>query len=270
MDGSTDESAEVIRNEAEGLNYRLIEQENSGRSVVRNRGAKEANGDLLIFFDDDMLPEAGCIQAHVEHHTIHKQSILTGAQIDLEGDDRTDLQNFKAVLTQRWSKSLIEKNGQRLAGDELFITAANFSIHRQTFLELDGFDEQLTDAEDFDMAVRAGKHGIPLYYQHKAFAWHNDSITARSYIKRLRQYRKAHQKLRSLKPGLYKDESKFVVPELKGARKILFGFFANSYWMKQLENGGWVTVLPTKIRYKIYDWVITSNGVFFPDKVVLE
>src|SRR6187397_1060160 len=57
IDGSTDNTAELLRTNTFKLpSLRIIEQPNGGRAQVRNRGAKEASQDLLIFFDDDMRP----------------------------------------------------------------------------------------------------------------------------------------------------------------------------------------------------------------------
>lgn len=57
-DGSTDDSANIVRQFAEksSMNIRLIEQENAGVSSARNAGIKNAKGDYICFIDsDDMV-----------------------------------------------------------------------------------------------------------------------------------------------------------------------------------------------------------------------
>ncbi|KKG83994.1 glycosyltransferase family 2 protein [Methanosarcina mazei] len=56
-DGSTDKSAEVVKNFTDPR-IRLIQQENAGVSAARNRGIKEAKADLIAFLDadDEWLP----------------------------------------------------------------------------------------------------------------------------------------------------------------------------------------------------------------------
>lgn len=53
-DGSTDDSAEIIRGIDDGR-VRLLQQENQGESVARNRGMDEAKGDWIAFLDADDL-----------------------------------------------------------------------------------------------------------------------------------------------------------------------------------------------------------------------
>src|SRR5437870_11720 len=50
-DGSTDNSAEVLRSYGDSI--RWIDQENRGQSVARNRGIEESRGDLVAFLDGD-------------------------------------------------------------------------------------------------------------------------------------------------------------------------------------------------------------------------
>src|SRR5262245_26527586 len=73
IDGSTDGTSDLLRQNTFALpGLRIIEQLNGGRSKVRNRGAKEAKSELLIFFDDDTVPTEACIEHHLLHHESQK------------------------------------------------------------------------------------------------------------------------------------------------------------------------------------------------------
>ena len=101
VDGSTDNTKEML--EQMHLTFapvKIIYQSNNGRASVRNRGASEASGELLVFFDDDMLPDPSCIQVHVDHHFKFPSSILTGAQVDISHDSRTDIQVLKSFYSK--------------------------------------------------------------------------------------------------------------------------------------------------------------------------
>lgn len=268
IDGSTDNTLEVLSKFSALLpNLRIIEQENSGRASVRNRGAREATGDLLLFFDDDMRPNSDCLSFHVAHHEAYPESISTGAQID--NCNKTDIQRFKSILTWRWTSQLLKMQGRPLMKESIFLTAANFSIPRSLFWKLGGFDERLTDAEDFDLAVRASDAGISLYYNHDAFAYHEDKVTGASYIKRLRQYRLAHEQLRQLEPQRYSSIPLNRPKMPTGVKFLFFRFFARTCWVKWLDLDTLKKLIPRWIRYRLYDYIITANGVYFPAVVPL-
>jgi glycosyltransferase involved in cell wall biosynthesis len=265
VDGSTDNTLEVLQQNW-NLPLKVLVQGNRGRSVVRNKGASEAECDLLIFFDDDMIPDPDCVKMHLLHHLQNSNSILTGAQIDTR-KGVTDFQFFKHSLSVKWSAELRKNSGKPLSIKKAFVTAANFSIPKEIFLQLKGFEEQLTDTEDFELAVRAAKSGIKIYYDYTAFAWHNDKITCASYIKRLRQYRKSNEKLARLKPTLVSDGLLKIPRSPSGIKKIFFIFFCSSFWINQIDRPSWILWLPKAIRYRIYSYVVTANGVYFPDKI---
>jgi glycosyltransferase involved in cell wall biosynthesis len=267
VDGSTDNTITVLETYKKSIpNLTILLSGNNGRSVIRNKGARQATGDLLIFFDDDMVPEPSCVKVHTEHHFKHISSILTGAQVDIADKSRNDVQLYKKFLSMKWIKKL--NGGKPLGKENMFITAANFSIRKKLFQELEGFDERLKDAEDFDLAVRAFKKGIDLYFNYEAFAWHDDRINCKSYIKRQRQYSEAHQKLIDIHPWM--QEEGFIKPVTKpsGWKNILFQVFLNKRWINAVDTNK-LSWLPKFLRFKLYDLIITANGIFFPGKVKL-
>src|SRR5690554_961841 len=59
-DGSTDSTPEIARSRF-SFPLRYVRQQNQGSAAARNRGAQESSGSILIFIDDDILPEPGYI-----------------------------------------------------------------------------------------------------------------------------------------------------------------------------------------------------------------
>lgn len=266
IDGSTDDSEVVVeRFRAAIPALRIVKQKNSGRAGVRNRGAQEAKGDLLIYFDDDMEPAPDCVTQHVQHHHKFPGSIMTGAQIDVQGS--TEMQQFRSALSYHWSVPLKATALKPLRKQQVFITAANFSVSREVFTRLNGFDTSLSDAEDFDLAVRSFKEGVPLFYNHNAFAWHRDIVSCAVYIKRQRQYARAQQVLAEQKPWMMKEGflNNYEVPDWK---KSLFRLFVAPLWISAVDRE-WFKSLPKALRYKLYKIIITANGVYFPEKIRL-
>lgn len=267
IDGSTDGTANFLKNEKFNLkSFTIREQGNGGRANVRNRGALEAAGDLLIFLDDDMIASPDLVSRHIKHHEKHDQSILTGGLRDPIASQPNDFSGFRSHLNTKWSAPFILRANEPMVAQNYYLTAGNCSLTKDVFNRLNGFDERLNDAEDYDLATRAVQLNIPIYYNDNAWAYHNEFLTCRQYIRRLRQYSKAHEHLSLIKPELYgnKHQYQFVPPsKIKG---IIFGLFCNNFWINSVDKRIWVWA-PKNIRYKLYDLIITANGSFYPGKI---
>lgn len=255
VDGSTDNTLEILSSYASsGLQVKIVLQENKGRASIRNYGASYATTDLIIFMDDDMRFEPNVVEKHLHFHSLY-DAILVGGQIEQLEVMQTDFQFFKAYLSRKWAKKF--GNEIYLLNDP-FITAAHFSVKKNVFDKLNGFNEILTDAEDFDLAVRAFSKNIKIYVDASIVGWHDQFFTCAQYIKRQKQYKKAHQKLRDTYPDLYKDYNK-VNDSILG--KIKYNIFANEKWVKAIDDEkSWIHRLPKRLRFKIYDYVITENS----------
>ncbi len=259
IDGSTDSTETVINGYKHSLqSLQVITQTNQGRAKVRNNGAKTASGNLLIFFDDDMRPQINCVQTHLYAQQQHRRSIIVGGINENPEIMQTDIQKYKAYLSEKWVEALTEWK-KPLVKENLYLTAANFSISKAIFDQLDGFDECLNDAEDWDLAVRAHQAQIPIYYHHNAFAWHDDFITCQSYIQRQIQYKSFHKKLLILKPDLYQDFSARTENANGLIKKSIFTILKPKFWVFLVDKNHFV-FLPKKLRYKLYEYIIAGHS----------
>ena len=271
IDGSTDGTRLYLENiKFDILNFRIIYQTNGGRAQVRNNGAHIAEGDILLFADDDIILPNDWVEQHVQHHLIHKGTILTGKLCAPNNQLSTDFFNFKIWLNDKWSNKIESRFEDCFELDYPYITACNFSIPKALFFNLGGFDSRLRDAEDYDLAVRAQFAGISIFFSNKAVAINNDvdNITCINYIKRIREYTFMQQYLQKLKPELYSQNHRYASVAPKGIKGKIFLFFCSKFWINAIENK-WLLFLPKNSRYKLYDLVITANASFFPHKVNL-
>jgi len=268
VDGSTDDTIKTLNTvKAAFSSFKIIEQENKGRAAVRNRGAAEAGGDLLLFFDDDMLLSDNCIKKHIEHHESYPNSILTGGLEEPEKEKPSDFDMFKVHLNKKWTKPFGHKGSIPIPIDNPYLTAGNLSLSSALFHKLNGFDERLTDAEDYDLAIRSVRDNIPLFYNAEAYAWHNEDVSCLTYVKRLRQYATAQEKLVKLKPSLYSNSIRRPQPP-DGLKGMVFKQLCAKRWIQYIDAGT-LKWLPQPVRFKLYDMIVTANGSFFPDKVLL-
>ena len=258
VDGSTDHTLKLLQ-EWEPKNYRLryYYQDNRGRAAIRNFGAKRAREEsLLVFFDDDMRPLPDCLEQHIVHHKAYPGTLVAGKPIEDKEVMTTDVQKYKLHLSLRWYEPLKDTFLQKKQG--LFFPAANCSLLAKDFWDLGGFDENLRDAEDYDLGMRALSSERRVYFLNDAVAYHDDFITAKSYLNRLRQYKKAHEKLSEMR-----SQSKKVRKVGAGAVKMnLYRLFGYPFWIDLIDKD-FFWWLPRKIRFKLYDIILHSQSEYF-------
>jgi GT2 family glycosyltransferase len=79
----SDATAALVRAAAGGLPIRYVSESTLGLSHARNRGAAESQGDLIVFLDDDALPEPGWVAALVSGAERHPEAGIFGGPIRL-------------------------------------------------------------------------------------------------------------------------------------------------------------------------------------------
>ncbi len=156
-DGSTDNTQEVIRKYLSDPRVKYIYQENKERGAARNRGAKEAKGAYLLFFDSDdiALPE------HLEkayrlimEHGVDKVLWLHG---------NYSLYVNKIIIKIKKKPVTGYALKKFLKGNEAWI--CTIFIKKDFFNQL-LFDEdrELSGSEDWEFMIRAA-FKAPIFYQ---------------------------------------------------------------------------------------------------------
>lgn len=268
VDGSTDNTRVLLESYQSSIpKLKIIWQQNGGRAVVRNTGAREAKGNLLIFFDDDMLPEPQCINTHISHHSKVSNSLLSGGLSEFLSSTPHEIQHYRIWSRTQWNQTLKKEKEIICTENNIGISAANFSISKKLFEEIGMFNENLTDGEDFDLAYRAHRLGHPIYLNYDAFAWHNDDIDFIKYLSRTRECWAVSKLLQKTNPDLYVEYYKAREKQLKSYRKYFYFFFTFRFWTKAIQKNK-LSFLPQKVRYKLYDIVILANAAYFPNKIL--
>lgn len=162
-DASTDGTSDLIESQYPDVCL-IVNEQNMGPAVSRNRGSREARGRLLIFLDSDAVPEKDWYENLCKNDD--GQTLLIGCIKDYEGER---IQGGPRRITYI-GKSV------RCAEDMANTGAScNMAIPNNFFTELGGFDEELSEYfhfEDSDLCVRANKVGVPAKYVSDAVVRH--------------------------------------------------------------------------------------------------
>ena len=267
IDGSTDNTLQVVKQFQEKLPLNIVIIENQGRAGARNTGVERCSGDLIVFLDDDMRPFENCVADHLQHHQSKHGSLLVGYICEDPKLFTSDIQDYRIKLYKRLGWTRENKPFAPLTENEVFLAAANLSLSKETFTKLDGFDKRLNDAEDFDMGIRAFVMGIEIYYkEHFAQAFHDDLITCKTYIHRQREYSKSRQILYKFKPELYKKYIQQSKPTTSKAKKLVYYMISWNFIVKLIDKGVLRYIIPEKIRHPLYDWIIHGMISIYPDR----
>jgi glycosyltransferase involved in cell wall biosynthesis len=61
---------------------RYVVEPEQGLSAARNKGIKEAKGDIIIYIDDDALVDSDYIRIYAEHFAAHPETMAAGGPIE--------------------------------------------------------------------------------------------------------------------------------------------------------------------------------------------
>ena len=151
---------------------RVLRGERPGASSARNAGWRAAETPLVLFLDDDVMPERDLVAQHLLWHERHPEP-ETGVLGLVRWADELEVTPF-----MRWLDHGIQFDYPRIepgtdAGWGRFYTA-NASVKRAMLDRVGGFDEESLPFgnEDLDLALRMSRHGFRLLYNPDARAEH--------------------------------------------------------------------------------------------------
>lgn len=171
-DCSTDGTVEWL---AEQERFRSVivhrQEKNGGASVARNTAIEMAMGDLIVFIDSDDLLLPNHIEKAVE-------AFERDADLGLFCCDSKMIDGYgnKILGGKTWHESLAHakgfdiKTGYRSLKDVFSYSNCfpGFTLRREVFEELGGFDQSIFPADDYDLALRVAGSRFEVFYLHEA------------------------------------------------------------------------------------------------------
>ena len=162
-DGSTDGTHKMVK--AQESPCRLVclrHEERKGPAVARNRGIREARGEVVIFIDDDIFCPPQFIREHVKYHEKEGNLIVDGPAINIGEGDFSFADPGKLLL------AFFDFFGS------VFVTA-NTSCLSEHLLMAGGFDEKFGTGfgwYDLELGFRLMAMGLKRRKNRRAFAVH--------------------------------------------------------------------------------------------------
>lgn len=179
-DGSSDHTKSVIEEEKKTypISLKSFSQNHKGANAARNRGIQNAQGKLLLFTGDDIIPEPDFLKEHLTRH----QQYQLDERISVLGFTTWHPEiNITPLMKYLEDCSFLPQfEYNRIANTEdlahEFFYTSNISVHRSFLLKHGIFDKEMNKpfADDGELALRLRRKGLKIMYhrQAKAYHWH--------------------------------------------------------------------------------------------------
>lgn len=187
-DGSEDSVDEVLELKY-NFNLKLIKlKKNCGRSAARNIGVTYSTGDILIFVDADRFINREFINSHIKTLISSKKTVCIGQPVDFICDEENTASEFlksKCNESKFFDKirpypyadaslNIFKSVNNHIEFQWICLFSGNFSIRKNDYLEIGGFDEKYTSwgLENIEFGLRITKLGYEILYNETAKNYH--------------------------------------------------------------------------------------------------
>jgi cellulose synthase/poly-beta-1,6-N-acetylglucosamine synthase-like glycosyltransferase len=162
---STDATPRILAEYGERLT--VVGEPRRGPAAARNRGLREARGEVVAFTDADCIVDRGWLRALVRP--------LGDPAVGAVGG---------RILSRR-PANVVERFGERIHDHERALTVCrppyaitmNWASRRGVLEEVAGFNEDLLRCEDVDLSYRILQSGYRLLYEPMATVYHHNERT---------------------------------------------------------------------------------------------
>jgi len=130
-DGSTDKSLDILKKikaQNKNINIKIINQKNSGISVARNKGLKEAKGEYVYFIDSDDFLQKNGLKILLKEIEKEDADIIRGDYVEYYDEK-------KIIRVNKIQNNMSEGREYLIENRHNFIPMVWNSIYRTSFLK---------------------------------------------------------------------------------------------------------------------------------------
>ncbi|RYZ55400.1 MAG: glycosyltransferase family 2 protein [Sphingobacteriales bacterium] len=234
-------------------NFRYVTEPNQGVAYARTRCAKEAQGEIVAYLDDDSIAQPGWLSQIADFFDQHPEVYSTGGKIT---------PYFLTGIPDWYSKYFFGLVGRFDQGDEVkqlkgqrYPCGANMAFRKKVFEEIGYFNASLGRSgkgllatEEKEIYMRILKHGKQVFYLPGVEVLHavESNKFDRDYVRRHSMGIGGGERLR-LKGETAALAKKFIEYVLKWGYAVAYGigFILRGQWSKfvMLERFRWWVII---------------------------
>lgn len=169
----------------------------SGQAAARHCGAEMAQGDILVFLDDDMQVAPGFLEAQIARHAAGPNRVVLGRITPDPDIARMPLfERYHARQLDRWRQAVL---GGRLRPQGQHLCTGNVSMPRAAYFAVGGFDQSLKRSEDRELGIRLEQGGCHIVYADEVESIHSsDHASLRVWLRRAYLYGRFDRRIAGL------------------------------------------------------------------------
>lgn len=183
-DGSWDGSVNFLKKNYPDI--RLFKHKmNRGFSAAVNTGARAAKGDLIFLINNDVIPDANCLEKVLSNF---EDKSVFAVSLHEKG-----FGSAKGTFADGYIQLAMGEEGNK-KHPSFYVSGGSGVFRRSTWVELGGMDERLLSPfywEDIDLCYRAAKRGYKLLWEPEAIVEHHHESTIskfpKNYVARIRE-----------------------------------------------------------------------------------
>jgi glycosyltransferase involved in cell wall biosynthesis len=178
-DGSTDKGPEIVRN-INDLRIRVIDQENGGVSVARNRGINEANAELIAFIDADDEWHPDFLETVIRLRTNYPTCDVFATNYVFRRMNNYLRHTSINGLPDGFKEGILANYFSIAAKSDPPLWTSAIAINKKTITSIGGFPKGITSGEDLiTWAKVALNHKIAYSVNTKAYNWEPVNLSDR-------------------------------------------------------------------------------------------
>ena len=169
-DGSSDDTRVWLsQNDNRRYPVKAIHQANAGPATARNTGIAAADGEFVLFLDDDVEPMEELVAEHLRCHEAEANVVVIGPLASLPHYPQPWVAWEQAKLEAQYEAML---RGDWAPSFRQFWTG-NASVAKACVLAVGGFDPSFLRAEDVELGRRLHERGLGFRFNPKARGLHH-------------------------------------------------------------------------------------------------
>jgi GT2 family glycosyltransferase len=180
VDGPNDDTQAMLAALRPAYPLSVVTSARRGASAARNAAIAVASGDVLLFLDDDVVPDHGLLERHVAVHRSDPLAAVVG---------RMAAPSDRALpVWLDWEARLLDRRYSRLVAGSVPLSwrdffTANASVRREHAIAVGGFDERFLRAQDIEFASRLAMHGLHFQFLSDAVIRHDPDKTLETWLR---------------------------------------------------------------------------------------